>query len=83
LQAQILDAIWPLLKPGGMLVYATCSVLPQENAEQVIAFEQRQADAQLEAIDVQWGLPAVAGRQVLTGSSGMDGFYYACLKKTA
>ena len=83
LQAQILDAIWPLLKPGGMLVYATCSVLPQENAERVIAFEQRQADAQLVATDVQWGLPAVAGRQVLTGSSGMDGFYYACLKKTA
>jgi 16S rRNA (cytosine967-C5)-methyltransferase len=83
LQAQILDAIWPLLKPGGMLVYATCSVLPQENAEQIIAFEKRQSDAQVKIIEAQWGLPATVGQQVLTGSSGMDGFYYACLEKTA
>jgi 16S rRNA (cytosine967-C5)-methyltransferase len=81
LQAQILDAIWPLLKPGGMLLYATCSVLPQENAEQVAAFVQRQTDAQLKEIKGQWGMSAAVGRQVLTGSSGMDGFYYACLEK--
>jgi 16S rRNA (cytosine967-C5)-methyltransferase len=88
LQAQILDAIWPLLKPGGMLVYATCSVLPQENAAQVSGFVARQADARLKPIDVDWGMPAsadgqVVGQQVLTGSNGMDGFYYACLEKTA
>jgi len=83
LQAKILDAIWPLLKPGGMLVYATCSVLPQENAEQITAFVARQTDVQLKSIKVDWGVPAAAGQQVLTGSSGMDGFYYACLEKTA
>ena len=83
LQAQILDAVWPLLKPGGMLVYATCSVLPQENAEQVGAFVKRQADAQAIAINVKWGTPVAVGRQILTGSDGMDGFYYACLEKTA
>lgn len=82
LQAQILDAIWLLLKPGGMLVYATCSVLPQENAEQITAFVARRADAQLKAIKELWGTPLAAGQQVLTGSSGMDGFYYACLEKT-
>lgn len=83
LQAQIIDAIWPLLKPGGMLVYATCSVLPQENAAQIGAFVKRQMDAQLIAMNVEWGASVAAGRQILTGSNGMDGFYYACLEKTA
>ncbi|EGV50729.1 methyltransferase domain-containing protein [endosymbiont of Riftia pachyptila] len=41
LQGQILDAIWPLLKPGGLLLYATCSLLPQENEQQLEAFLQR------------------------------------------
>jgi 16S rRNA (cytosine967-C5)-methyltransferase len=81
LQAQILDAIWPLLKPGGMLLYATCSVLPQENAEQVAAFVARQSDAQHKVLDVAWGQSVKFGRQVLTGTAGMDGFYYACLEK--
>jgi len=82
LQAQILDAIWPLLKPGGMLVYATCSILPQENARQVAAFLQRQKDARLKTINVQWGMAAIVGQQVLTGNNGMDGFYYACLERS-
>jgi len=83
LQAQILDAIWPLLKPGGMLVYATCSVLPEENARQITAFVDRQPDTQINKISVPWGTPAMAGQQVLPGNNGMDGFYYACLEKTA
>lgn len=81
LQAQILDAIWPLLKPGGMLLYATCSVLPQENAQQVAAFLARQSDACHKALAVEWGRAVKFGRQVLTGTAGMDGFYYACLQK--
>lgn len=81
LQAQILDAIWLLLKPGGMLLYATCSVLPQENTEQVAAFLTRQADAEHKSLDVAWGQAARFGRQVLTGTANMDGFYYACLEK--
>ena len=81
LQAQILDAIWPLLEPGGMLLYATCSVLPQENAEQVAAFLARQPEAQHKVFDVAWGQAVKFGRQVLTGTAGMDGFYYACLEK--
>jgi 16S rRNA (cytosine967-C5)-methyltransferase len=81
LQAQILDAIWPLLKPGGMLLYATCSILPQENAEQVGAFVARQADAKHKVLAGTWGQAVKFGRQVLTGTAGMDGFYYACLEK--
>ncbi len=81
LQAQILDAIWLLLKPGGMLLYATCSVLPQENARQIAAFLARQADAQHKALNVAWGQAAEFGCQVLTGTANMDGFYYACLEK--
>jgi len=83
LQAQILDTIWPLLKSGGMLVYATCSILPEENARQIAAFADRQQDAQIRIINVPWGVPVTVGQQVLTGNNGMDGFYYACLEKTA
>lgn len=81
LQAQILDAIWPLLKPGGMLLYATCSVLPQENTQQVAAFLERQSNAQHIPLSVEWGRTVEFGQQVLTGTAGMDGFYYACLQK--
>jgi len=83
LQAKILDAIWPLLKPGGMLVYATCSVLPEENAGQIMTFVDKQPDAQPGMIKVPWGMRTMAGQQVLPGDNGMDGFYYACLEKTA
>jgi 16S rRNA (cytosine967-C5)-methyltransferase len=78
LQSEILDAMWQQLKPGGTLVYATCSVTPQENSEQVKAFLARTANAQLE------GSPADnPGRQVLPGEEDMDGFYYAILTKIA
>ena len=85
LQAQILDAVWLLLKPGGMLLYATCSVLPRENNEQIDAFIGRCPDAASASIpisiDADWGHASGAGRQILPGENGMDGFYYACLKK--
>ncbi len=82
LQAAILDAMWLLLKPGGMLVYATCSVLPRENALQLQAFLERQPDAQQRVIDAEWGEAVVVGRQILPNQDGMDGFYYACLEKS-
>jgi 16S rRNA (cytosine967-C5)-methyltransferase len=88
LQTHILDATWPLLRPGGILLYATCSVLPQENAQQVMAFVARQTDAQALTIDAGWGHAVEIGRQILPGDNvganeagGMDGFYYACLTK--
>ncbi len=81
LQGQLLDALWPLLKPGGVLLYATCSLLPQENREVVSAFLARQGDAAELAIDADWGLVQSAGRQLLPQSGGADGFYYARLIK--
>jgi 16S rRNA (cytosine967-C5)-methyltransferase len=81
LQAQILDAMWLLLKPEGMLLYATCSILPNENSEQIAAFVERCPDASPVSIKADWGYASGAGRQILPGENGMDGFYYACLKK--
>lgn len=82
-QQQILDQMWPLLKPGGMLIYATCSILPQENTQQIEQFLLRQSDAIHKDIDAPWGHATLAGRQVLPGEDGMDGFFYAQLYKQA
>ena len=81
LQGQILDAIWPLLKPGGLLLYATCSLLPQENEQQLEAFLQRCGDAREQPIEAGWGEPRCVGRQIAPGQHGMDGFYYARLQR--
>jgi len=77
LQAQILDAIWPHLKPGGTLVYATCSILPEENAEQIAAFLKRTGDAVLS----DTGTPEQPGQQNLPAAEEGDGFFYAKLIK--
>jgi len=77
LQAEILDAIWPHLKPGGTLVYATCSVLPDENSQQISSFLARTSDARL----VDTGTPEAPGQQNLPGAEDGDGFYYAKLIK--
>ena len=80
-QAQILDAVWLLLVTGGMLLYATCSVMQRENARQIQDFLQRHPDARERVIQADWGHECIAGRQILPGEEGMDGFYYACLEK--
>lgn len=79
LQAEIIDAIWPHLKPGGTLVYATCSILPQENHLQVEAFLSRHDDA--EAVPLPGG--EQHGLQVFPQEQGGDGFFYAKLLKKA
>ncbi|BDX04496.1 ribosomal RNA small subunit methyltransferase B [Planctobacterium marinum] len=78
LQAQILDSMWSCLKPGGVLLYATCSILPEENSQQIAAFLSRTTDAS--AIPLHESFNATE-RQILPGESGMDGFYYAKLQK--
>jgi len=85
-QQALLRQLWALLKPGGQLLYATCSVLRCENAEQISRFLQHQQDASELPIEVEplnsWGHPCTHGRQILPGEQGMDGFYYALLRKT-
>ena len=81
LQSRILDALWECLAPGGLLLYATCSVLPQENEQQVQAFLKRQPKALAETIDADWGLDRGVGRQLLPSVDGPDGFFYAALRK--
>jgi 16S rRNA (cytosine967-C5)-methyltransferase len=81
LQGQILNALWPLLKRGGMLLYVTCSVIPAENDEQITSFLACQEDAVDNRITAPWGRALRVGRQILPGEHNMDGFYFASLSK--
>lgn len=80
IQKQLLTSLWALLKPGGTLLYATCSILPLENQNQIKEFLMTQPDATL--IPVQESENAdKPGRQILPGEEQMDGFYYARIRK--
>jgi len=81
LQKRILDALWALLKPGGQLLYATCSVLPQENSKQIDDFIERTPDIEVIPIEAEWGHQSGVGRQIFPGEGEMDGFFYAMLRK--
>jgi len=86
LQRSLLDNVWPLLAPGGRLLYATCSVLAAENDEVVRPFVEATADARendaLQNNNIRDVMQRKAcGFQVLPGTADMDGFYYACLEK--
>jgi len=83
LQAELLAALWPLLEPGGRLVYATCSVLKRENSQQIQKFLEQNSDASEETPALEWGISTSHGRQILPGEAQMDGFYYAVLRKSA
>lgn len=80
-QARLLAALWTTLRPGGLLLYATCSVLRDENDGQLRRFLDAHPDAMHEPIVVQWGRACEVGRQILPGEADMDGFYYACIRK--
>jgi len=82
LQARMLDALWPLLLPGGTLLYATCSLLPAENEAQIRAFLGRREDARARPLEETWGMGRPCGRQTLPRAGGPDGFYYAVLEKS-
>lgn len=82
-QARLLEALWPMLAVDGRLVYATCSVLKDENERQIDAFLARHADARVAAIPLPAGRASGAGWQVLPGEQGMDGFFYAALVRRA
>jgi 16S rRNA (cytosine967-C5)-methyltransferase len=69
-QKKLLDQLWPLLKPKGLLVYATCSILPEENHEQIERFLLANLDAKL--VNEKILLPQIKGH---------DGFYYAVIQR--
>lgn len=81
IQAELLDALWPLLAPGGRLVYATCSVFRAEGQAQLDAFLQRQPDAKSHA------MPGFTGHLLPVADNGsqqlptLDGFFYALITK--
>ncbi|MBI6942043.1 16S rRNA (cytosine(967)-C(5))-methyltransferase RsmB [Pseudomonas putida] len=83
LQGELLDALWPTLEVGGMLLYATCSSLPTENTEVIEAFLTRTPGARELDLATEAGIRQPHGRQLLAQEGGHDGFYYAKLIKIA
>lgn len=81
LQLRILNNLWHMLKRGGTLVYATCSIFPQENERLIERFIKENDDAIHTQIDAVWGIERPFGRQLFPQPNGHDGFYYATLKK--
>jgi 16S rRNA (cytosine967-C5)-methyltransferase len=83
-QKDILNALWPLLKPGGLLLYSTCSIFKDENERQIEWFVENHDNCTEKGLkSVQWGEEGSTGRQILSGEQNMDGFFYACLQKVA
>ena len=88
LQGDLLDALWPLLKPGGRLLYVTCSVLAAEIDEVVSGFLDRTPTAREDDVLHDYNIrdlmrDKACGHQVLPGTTGMDGFYFAGLTKVS
>lgn len=81
LQGEMLDQLWQTLAVGGILVYATCSVLPEENTQVIEAFLARQPGARALDIAAAYGIAQPCGRQLLPQAEGHDGFYLAKLVK--
>jgi len=88
LQASMLEALWPLLAPGGRLLYVTCSVLAAENDAVVGRFLEQKRDAQENDVLQNNNIRDLmrrktCGYQILPGTAGLDGFYYASLEKVS
>ena len=80
-QYQLLQQLWPLLQPQGLLLYVTCSIMPEENSQLIAQFASQFPDCEEVAIDTDWGIAQNFGRQILPSVDAGDGFYYALLKK--
>lgn len=81
LQEQLLTKLWPLLKTGGKLLYATCSILPEENQHPLANFLYQNPDAKEVVIQADWGREQRLGRQLFPQAQGHDGFFYCLLEK--
>ena len=81
LQLTILQTLWQCLKPGGILLYATCSILPDENADLTNQFYALENSCEELTITENYGIVTKYGRQLFPTTGAHDGFYYAKLKK--
>lgn len=82
-QYDILSLLWQCLKPGGLLIYITCSTCPQENDALIQSFLENEPNARALPISLEQGLSTPYGAQLLPGLYEGDGFYYAKLQKIA
>lgn len=80
-QQRLLKNLWPLLAPGGILLYVTCSVFPEENTEVLATFCREEPQAQPLALSLPASHARAYGQQLLPGTQRMDGFFYAALYK--
>ena len=80
-QQRILAALWPLLAPGGRLVYVTCSLLRAENDTVIERFLRDHGDARAIPVQLPAGQAARVGWQILPGDGDLDGMYYAVLER--
>ncbi|QLB17201.1 16S rRNA (cytosine(967)-C(5))-methyltransferase [Mannheimia varigena] len=81
LQGKILNSLWNRLKPNGILLYSTCSVLPEENSEQIQRFVQTMPNAKL--VEMDFNGEKILEKQFFPQHNGGDGFFYAKLQKVA
>jgi 16S rRNA (cytosine967-C5)-methyltransferase len=82
LQWRLLKNAWLHLKPGGHLLYSTCSVLKAENSALLASFLKQNPDASALPLEERFGRESGIGRQRLPGEDGGDGFFYALLEKS-
>lgn len=80
-QKKLLNSLWPLLKVSGLLLYTTCSVMPDENEQVIEAFLQLHWDAKIEVVQLPIGFAQKHGWQCFPQMNGHDGFYYCLITK--
>ncbi|ARG96484.1 16S rRNA (cytosine(967)-C(5))-methyltransferase RsmB [Legionella micdadei] len=81
LQYRLLQSLWALLAPKGLLVYATCSVMKEENEQQIARFVASTSDCQFVAENMPWGRSTGHGWQIFPAEANGDGFFYSVLHK--
>ncbi|MBD3949681.1 16S rRNA (cytosine(967)-C(5))-methyltransferase RsmB [Tuanshanicoccus lijuaniae] len=88
IQGRLLDHVATLLKPGGTLIYSTCTIAPLENAQQIESFLMRHPDFEIERINDTDKIPAslinaIGQVEILPHQFGTDGFFICRLKKAS